>query len=428
MHETIIKCESLGERYCEIDHPSGLKILVLHKPDYKSSYALFATRYGSIDTKIQQADGTFRTIPEGTAHFLEHKLFESEDLDAFARFEKTGASANAYTSFDMTGYLFSCSHRFSENLEILLDFVQSPYFTEETVRKEQGIIGQEIRMYKDSADWEVFFNLLRALYHHHPVRIDIAGTEQTIAEITADLLYDCYRNFYNLNNMVLAVAGNATEAEVLKVADKVLKPSTGKRAVREFVPEPREPKMEYIEEHLPVNVPTFALGYKEHITTPERTTKEVLCTQLLLDAISGKSSPLYKKLLDEGLINNGFGCQYFYGFGFADCEFVGESADPQRTAKEIREAIAEIKKTGISQESFERSRRKMYGRLVMQFNEVDDLAGNLAEAALHDEGLFDSIHLCRSLTVDDVNERLTQILEDDLTALSVILPTDGKEE
>ena len=427
MRDAIIKDDALGESYREIDHPSGLKILVLHKPGYKSSFALFATKYGSIDTKIQQADGSFRQIPEGTAHFLEHKLFESEDLDAFERFAKTGANANAFTSFDMTGYLFSCAERFSENLEILLDFVQSPYFTEETVRKEQGIIGQEIRMYKDSADWEVEFNLLRALYCAHPVRIDIAGTEQTIAQISADLLYGCYRNFYNLNNMVLAVAGKATAEEVLAVADKMLKPVEGKPAVREFVPEPKAPFTAYTEERMPVNVPSFALGYKENIPTPERTIKEILCTQILLDAIAGKSSPLHKQLLDAGLINNGFSASYFYGFGYANCEFSGESADPKRAAEEIRKAVAQYRKTGIDKESFDRSRRKLYGRLIMEYNEVEELAQNMVDAYFHGVGLFDRVEVCRNLTLEDVNARLQAVLADEDTALSVILPTDGKD-
>ena len=369
----------LDESYREIRHPSGLTIRVLHKDGYKSSFALFATKYGSIDTRIAQPDGSFRAIPEGTAHFLEHKLFESEDLDAFARFAKTGANANAFTSFDMTAYLFSCADRFSENLEILLDFVQSPYFTEETVRKEQGIIGQEIRMYRDSADWEVEFNLLRALYHHHPVRIDIAGTEQTIAEISADLLYDCYRNFYDLHNMVLAVAGNATAEDVLAVADKVLKPAAGKPAVREFVPEPKAPAKTYIVEHMPVRMPSFALGYKEAIRTPERTVKESLCTSVLLDAVAGRSSELYRRLLESGLINTGFDSQYFYGFGYANCEFSGESADPERAAAEIRKAVAAVRQTGIAREDFERARRKLYGRLVMGFNDVESVAVDLVE-------------------------------------------------
>ena len=188
-----IKSDRIGDRYYEVDHPSGLKIFVYPKENNNSTYAVFGTRYGSIDTCFQSTeDREPNKVPAGIAHYLEHKLFESEDGDAFARYAKTGASANAYTSFDKTCYLFSCTENVYESLEILLDFVQSPYFTEQTVKKEQGIIGQEIRMYDDDPQWRVMFNLLRAMYHTHPVKIDIAGTVESIAEITPELLYKSY--------------------------------------------------------------------------------------------------------------------------------------------------------------------------------------------------------------------------------------------
>ena len=204
-----IKSDILNEKYYKINHPSGLTVYVLPKENYSSAYAVFGTKYGSIDTRFKRSDSDKWTeVPEGIAHFLEHKLFESEDLDAFERYAKTGASANAYTSFDKTCYLFQCSSNFKENLKILLDFVQNPYFTPQTVQKEQGIIGQEITMYYDVPGWMSTFNLLRCLYKNHPVRIDIAGTVDSIAQITDKLLYDCYNTFYNLHNMALVVVGN----------------------------------------------------------------------------------------------------------------------------------------------------------------------------------------------------------------------------
>ena len=213
-----IKSDILNEKYYKINHPSGLTVYVLPKENYSSAYAVFGTKYGSIDTRFKRSDSDKWTeVPEGIAHFLEHKLFESEDLDAFERYAKTGASANAYTSFDKTCYLFQCSSNFKENLKILLDFVQNPYFTPQTVQKEQGIIGQEITMYYDVPGWMSTFNLLRCLYKNHPVRIDIAGTVDSIAQITDKLLYDCYNTFYNLHNMALVVVGNVTKDDVLSV-------------------------------------------------------------------------------------------------------------------------------------------------------------------------------------------------------------------
>ena len=187
---------------------NGLQVYVVEKEDYSSAYALFGTRYGSVDTVFSRDNENFTAVPEGIAHFLEHKLFESEDGDAFTRYAETGAYANAFTSFDRTCYLFSCSDNFEKNLDILLDFVQNPYFTEQTVKKEQGIIGQEIRMYEDSPSWRVLFNMLSAMYQNHPVRIDIAGTVDSIAKIDANLLYECYNTFYHPSNMFICIAGN----------------------------------------------------------------------------------------------------------------------------------------------------------------------------------------------------------------------------
>ncbi len=219
-----VKSALLGDKYYRINHSSGLTIYLFPKKGYNSKYAIFGTRYGSVNNAFSLDGGKVKKVPDGIAHYLEHKMFECEDGDAFLKYAKTGANANAYTSFDKTCYLFSCSDNFNQSLEILLDFVQRPYFTKETVAKEQGIIGQEIRMYDDSAEWRVMFNMLENMYHNHPVQLDIAGTVESIAEITPELLYDCYYTFYNLNNMVLCVAGDLTPEDILETADKLLKP------------------------------------------------------------------------------------------------------------------------------------------------------------------------------------------------------------
>ena len=417
-----IKNELLNEKYYDIDHPSGLKILVMPKENYASSYAIFATKYGSIDTMIQMQDGSFKEIPEGTAHFLEHKLFESEDLDAFERFAKTGASANAYTSFDRTGYLFSCSANFKKNLEILLDFVQNPYFTQATVEKEQGIIGQEIDMYKDVPDWEVMFNCLRTMYHNLPVRIDIAGTQESIAQITAETLYGCYDNFYNLHNMVLAVAGNVSVDEVIEAADKVLKPVEGKMAQRKIIDEPKEVVENYVEEKLSVATPQFMFGFKESWDAPERTTKEEISMEILLDMLSGQSSGLYKRLFDGKLINNSFGFEYFTGFGYSCVLFAGESSDPKKVAEEIVKEIKRFRETGFDEVTFERTKKKLYGRMIMGMNDVDGIANNMAVSYFAGEDIFADFEIYKTITLDDVTELFGKTLDEDYSVLSVIKP------
>lgn len=417
-----VRNELLNEKYYDIDHPSGLKILVMPKENYSSTYAIFATKYGSIDTMIQMSDGSFKEIPEGTAHFLEHKLFESEDLDAFERFAKTGASANAYTSFERTGYLFSCSANFKKNLEILLDFVQNPYFTQATVEKEQGIIGQEIDMYKDAPDWEVMFNCLRTMYHNLPVRIDIAGTQESIAQITAKTLYGCYDNFYNLHNMVLAVAGNADVDEIIEVADKVLKPVEGKMAQRKVIDEPEEVIDNYIEEKLSVATPQFMFGFKESWDTPERTTKEEISMEILLDMISGQSSELYKRLFDGKLINNSFGFEYFTGFGYSCVLFAGESNDPKKVAEEIVGEIGRFRETGFDKTAFERTKKKLYGRMIMGMNDIEGLANNMAVSYFAGEDVFTDFEIFKTVTLDDVNDIFKKTLDENRSVLSVINP------
>mgnify|MGYP002601118196 FL=1 len=417
-----VRNELLNEKYYDIDHPSGLKILVMPKENYSSTYAIFATKYGSIDTMIQMSDGSFKEIPEGTAHFLEHKLFESEDLDAFERFAKTGASANAYTSFERTGYLFSCSANFKKNLEILLDFVQNPYFTQATVEKEQGIIGQEIDMYKDAPDWEVMFNCLRTMYHNLPVRIDIAGTQESIAQITAKTLYGCYDNFYNLHNMVLAVAGNADVNEIVEVADKVLKPVEGKMAQRKVIDEPEEVIDSYIEEKLSVATPQFMFGFKESWDTPERTTKEEISMEILLDMISGQSSELYKRLFDGKLINNSFGFEYFTGFGYSCVLFAGESNDPKKVAEEIVGEIGRFRETGFDKTAFERTKKKLYGRMIMGMNDIEGLANNMAVSYFAGEDVFTDFEIFKTVTLDDVNDIFKKTLDENRSVLSVINP------
>ena len=309
-----IKSEILGEKYFEVDHKSGLKIFIMPKENYSSSYAVFGTKYGSIDTKFKRSDSDeWITVPEGIAHFLEHKLFENEDLDAFARYAKTGASANAYTSFDKTCYLFQCSGNFEASLEILLDFVTHPYFTKETVEKEQGIIGQEITMYYDVAGWMSTFNLLRCLYKNHPVRIDIAGTVESIAQITDRLLYDCYNTFYNLNNMCLAVVGDVTPEQVLGVCDKMLEKAESLSIERSFDDEPREIACSYAEYNLAMSMPVFSFGYKEECKDLTQNLRKMIEVNILLEILAGDTSGLYNKMFDNGLINTSFSKEYFTG-------------------------------------------------------------------------------------------------------------------
>lgn len=415
--------EKLGETvFCAV-HPSGLEIRVLPKKGYNSAYAVFGVKYGSIDTAVHNDSGEFETIPEGTAHFLEHKLFESEDLNAFKRFAKTGASANAYTSFEKTAYLFKGSDKIEESLEILLDFVRNPYFTQETVEKEQGIIGQEIRMYQDLPDWQVMFNLLKALYEKHPVRIDIAGTQDSIAEIDADLLYRLYKNFYNPANMVLCVVGAIEPEKVFEIVENNIRETDGRKIERKFEKESAKPVKDYIEQKLSVACKQFLLGYKEDISEPLLSLEDELASQIMLEAIAGKSSPLYKKLLDEELIDLGFGTELFNGFGFSCVMMGGTSADPDKTVSILRSEIKRMQKEGIDPAAFERAKRKIYGRMVMGYNDIDDTANLMMNLYFNGYEPFAELEVCKNITLEKAHERLA-VLKEKSSAVSVISPIE----
>ena len=416
-----IRNDVLKDSYYEIDHSSGFKIFVYPKENYSYSYAVFGTKYGSIDTRFRlEGQENFTEVPEGIAHFLEHKLFESEELDAFARYAKTGASANAYTSFDKTCYLFSCTDNFDASLEILLDFVSNPYFTPATVQKEQGIIGQEIKMCNDEPGWESLFSLLRAMYHNHPVKIDIAGTVESISHITADLLYNCYETFYNPANMVLAVAGNVTVEQVLKVADRMLKPKDCKKIERSFEREPETVVEDTIVRNLEVSMPIFAIGFKENVKTPERTLKEVVESEILLDIIAGNTSSLYEDMLLEGLINTSFDSEYFEGYGYSAHIFNGESNKPEKVREKINAEILRFMNEGVDSETFSRIKKKHYGNFIMNFNDVDSLSNALVGAYFNGEGLYDQLSVLESVTVDDINRRLKEAFNIENSSMSII--------
>lgn len=409
----------LREEYYEIDHKSGLKIFVYPKEDYKSSYAIFGTRYGSINNAFSLDGGEVVKVPDGIAHYLEHKLFESEDLDAFERYAATGANANAYTGFDKTCYLFSCGSRFKENLEILLDFVRSPYFTEETVKKEQGIIAQEIKMYDDSPSWVVLFNMLDKMYWHHPVKIDIAGTVESISEITPGYLYQCYETFYNLNNMVLCCVGNVSVEEVMEIADRMLEKSE-KHEIKRFFEKEEEGVVEhYVEQKMAVGIPIFNYGFKIDAQT-DYDEKKTVALDILVGALSSSESKLYRELFDKGLINNTFDYEYFAGDGFRAILFSGESRNPKEVAKIINRHINEAKKNGISRESFDCTKKSIYGEYVSGFNSVDLIANRMTDLYFYNKEIFRYVDAIAEVEYEEVCDLLEEVFNEDKTVLSVV--------
>ncbi len=416
----IITSKRLDENYIKINHPSGLTILLCPMQGFSTTYALFATKYGSVDTCFKlEGEEDFLTVPEGIAHFLEHKLFESDKGDAFTRFSKTGASANAYTSFDKTAYLFSCSDNFEESFEILLDFVTNPYFTQQTVEKEQGIIGQEIRMYDDNPDWRVFFNLLCAMYKNHPVRIDIAGTVESIAKIDADLLYRCYNTFYNLNNMVLSVAGGFDADKAAQIADRILKKADDKKLYTQTPHEPKEVNQNYIHQCLPVAMPLFQAGFKGIALPKEEQLKAQIADEVLVDILTGETGDFYKKLYDTGVINATFGSDVFTARDYASIIFSGESREPKKVFELLKAEIERVKKEGIPKEDFDRSKQSIYGKYIGLYSRPETISTVMMQTHFMDCGLYDIIEAVAETELEYITSRLIAI-DTEQSALSVV--------
>ena len=415
-----VKHPLLGDTLYTCTHASGLPIVVWPQPEASSVYAVFATRYGSVHNTLPTPDGGTEEVPEGIAHYLEHKLFEGEDGDAFTRFAKTGASANAYTTFDRTAYLFHATENVMPSLEILLDFVQHPYFTEETVQKEQGIIGQEIRMGEDQPGRRVFFNLLKGLFAEHPVRVDIAGTVESIARITPELLYRCYNQYYNLHNMVLVVAGNITPEEVQDAADRLLKPAEALLPAPLTCQEPPCVKETLVEDKMPVAAPLFYIGFKEPQvdTTPLSTAG----ARVLVELITGKTAPLYTRLMEEGLINDQFEAEYFGGPGYGAWLFGGESSDPARIKELVQEELRRLQREGLDPAAAEAVRRGAYGRLVAGLDDPSDCAELILAHMVDGIEPLSELDALAALTVEELERQLRTRIDPDACTLSVVYP------
>ncbi len=419
--------KQLNEEMLSAVHESGLRVYVFPKQGFQKYYAIYGTEYGSADSAFQVPGDTEMTrVPDGIAHYLEHKMFEEEDGgDAFQRFALTGASSNAFTSFDMTAYLFSCTDKFYENLDILLDFVNHPHFTEENVAKEQGIIGQEIKMYEDDPEWRVFFNTLSALFHHNPVKIDIAGTVESIAEITPELLYRCYHTFYNPANMVLVLVGDIDINEAMKYVDKHIDAKRNLGQIpRETVTEPKERVQERITQNLVVSQPLFRIGFKDNNMDldAEGRLKKELATELILDAVFGRCSDLYHELYESGLIDSSFDAESDISKGYGFTLLGGESRDPEAVYAKVKEYLEGLMEQGIPQEDLARARKTLVSRNIRLFNSVERMGNAFIRQIFSGYHPLQMKEALSRLTDAEVNDRLREHFATDNCVLSVVNP------
>ncbi|MEC2059304.1 EF-P 5-aminopentanol modification-associated protein YfmH [Bacillus stercoris] len=421
-----IEYEQLQETLYHEKMSNGLDVYVLPKKGFNKTYAVFTTKYGSIDNRFVPLDKNEMVhVPDGIAHFLEHKLFEKADGDVFQDFSKQGASANAFTSFTRTAYLFSSTSNVERNLETLIDFVQDPYFTEKTVEKEKGIIGQEINMYDDNPDWRLYFGVIENMYKEHPVRIDIAGTVESISHITKDLLYECYETFYHPSNMLLFIVGPVDpEAIISQVREnQEKKPYTDQPEIkREEVKEQETVFRKEKEIKMNVQGPKCLVGLKSK--NPFRLGKELLkhelSMNLLLEALFGKSSAQYESLYEKGYIDETFSFDFTaeYGFGFA--AIGGDTPDPDQLAEDVSSMLLRAGEL-ITAEKIELARKKKIGTFLKALNSPEYIANQFTRYAFLDMSLFDVVTVLEQITIEDVQKVIQEeIAADRLTVCKVV--------
>ena len=402
--------------------PNGLVLRLLPMPEYGEVHATYTTGFGSIHGAFAQ-DGERVELPAGIAHFLEHKMFENANgPDAFTLFSETGAASNAYTSYDNTSYVFTATSEVDKNLDILLSFVGHPYFTDATVQKEMGIIGQEIGMYDDSAEWRCMVGLLECLYHNHPVRNDIAGTVETIAKITPELLYQCAKAFYSPSSMALCAAGNITMAQMeAAVARAGLPAEKASPPVCLFPDEPPSVVSPERSIKMAVGMPVFALGFKEKPVAGDTAKAEMVCS-LLIELLCGKTSILYHRLYDEGLLQAGFSGEYNCFNGASFFMFSGESRQPERVRDELFKEIARQRAEGIDPELFDTCKKMIYGEAIAKLQSVTQVACFLRDTHLKGRTPELELSVLAGVTLGDVQQALETMLNENRSAMFIVRP------
>jgi predicted Zn-dependent peptidase len=426
-----VKCYDLiKEQVLSEKLENGLTVFVVLKRGYNKSFAFFAADYGGADRRFKLG-GQWLDTPMGVAHFLEHKMFDTRDGNALSNLSANGASPNAFTSSDITAYHFESTEKFEENLEILLSFVSVPYFTPESVQKEQGIIGQEIRMTEDDPDYVVYYGLMKALYRSNPLRDSVAGTIESISQITADTLYHCHKVFYNPSNMVLVVAGDVDSEKIIATARRILPREQGEIPRCDYGPaETAFPEMFRAEHEMEVSIPIFLIGSKVTPVTDGRgCLVQELTGSLSLAILAGHSSPLYLKLYREGLINSGFTAAYEATAGAAYIMAGGESSDPDKVFEAFKTEARKLADNGPDPALFDRLKKALTGRQIRSLNSFESICHNVARGYFRGYDAFDAPEIIKAITPDDVTAFIRNLPPEQM-AISVVTPrrseTDSK--
>ena len=403
----------------------GLTVMVIPKKGITKKYAIWGTHYGSIDNNFIVPGKTEEIkVPDGIAHFLEHKMFEQENgTNSLDTLTSLGANANAYTTNDHTAYLFECTDNFEEAFDELADYIQHPYFTDENVEKEKGIIGQEIMMYDDYPEWVIYINTMKAMYKNNPVKLDIAGSIESISKINKEVLYKCYNTFYNPSNMILVLCGDFEVEKIIEEVKKRLLPVKTNGEIKRIYPnEPEEIVEKQIEVEMEVSIPSFMIGYKVKQEPEENMVKKHIAIEILLNVIAGKSSNLYKKMYEQGLLQAPLDLDFEFTENYAHVLIGGQSKNPKKVLDELNKEILDIKNKGINKENFERIKKMIYGEYVREYNEVGSIARMVISDYFKGINSFEYLENYNQITKEYVDQILKNVFNEEKQVISIINP------
>ncbi len=415
----------LGETVFRQTLSNGLEVVTVRKPFHAKSYAFLAVRYGGMDLRFQ-TEGRWRETPAGIAHYLEHKMFDMASENVMQSFARNGASENAFTSNAMTAYYFTSTAHFYENLRILLRFVSTPYFTQESVDKEQGIIAQEIQETEDDPDWRVYANLMERLYQDSPARVPVVGSLESIRQITPQTLYDCHKAFYTPSNMILVCVGNVDQARVAEEAEAILPREGGPAVIRDYGREDAAgPAGSEVSQAMEVSMPMFLAGYKcQAVDEGEATLRQSIVGDLACDALFGDSSPLYTRLYEEGAVNSSLGGNFDMLPGAHYVYVGGDAKDPRRVFEEITRQARKLGEEGIGEDFYRQIRRAAYGGMLRSLNSFENIAVSIAEAYFRGFDYFRFPEVFDAVGKADVEAFLRENIAPEKSALSLIQPRE----
>lgn len=404
---------------------NGMTVIIIPKNTTKKKYVIWGVNFGSIDNHFK-VNGEEIYIPDGVAHFLEHKMFEQESgKNSLDTLMALGIDANAYTTSDHTAYLFECTDHFYEGLDELMNYVQNPYFTNENVEKEKGIIAQEIRMYDDDPGWQLYMGILDCLYKNNPIKVDIAGTVESISKITPEVLYKCYNTFYALDNMTLVICGDFEPEKLLEEVKKRLTKNKTYEKIERIYPEKEKTiNKKYVEKNMNVSMPIFAIGIKDVSKMDSEIVKKHIAIEILLNVIIGKSSDLYKKMYNQGLLLEEPSIDYEFSEEYAHIVISGQSNDSEEVYKMFKEEIENYKNNGLNIDHFERIKKKIYGDYVVEYNSVSEIARMFLTDHMKKISSFDYIEQYKVITKEYVEQVLKEIFNDEYMALAIVKEKD----